>query len=109
MWRFLVATGTPEEFAESYLRNLQNCGGLFIDPVELGLRTKADIDLAIAEDNRLIAHTLRSNGYEHLLADYGWSRVTSGNVAAWLADGDHVTMMSSEKAVGQFAQCFDRL
>jgi hypothetical protein len=109
IFHFLVDVGMPAVYAELYLDNMVHMSGLFIDPVEHGLYTSADIDLAIAGDNRLIAHTLRVNGHEDMLDDYGWGRVTSGNVTPWTADGDHLTMIGTEEGITLFAACFDRL
>jgi hypothetical protein len=109
IFQFLVDVGMPAVYAELYLDNMVHMSGLFIDPVERGLYTSADIDLAIAADNRLIAHTLRVNGHEDMLDDYGWGRVTSGNVTSWTADGDHLTMIGTKEGITLFAACFDRL
>lgn len=107
--RYLQRCGMPEDVAGEFLSNLAQCSDLFVDPVERGLRIRADVHLAIATDNRLIAHTLRCNGMGHLLADYGWGRVTSGQVIPFSVEGDHITMVSTEEGVRQYATAFDQL
>lgn len=107
--RYLARCGMPEDVAAEILDNLAQCSDLFVDPVERGLRLNADVHLAIATDNRLIAHTLRSNGMGHLLADYGWGRITVGKVVPFSVEGDHITMVSTDEGIRQYAAVFDQM
>lgn len=106
--RFLINVGMPEDAMKAVTNGLAHCADLFVDPLQRNLRIRAPVDIVMATDNRMMVHTLRSNGMGHLVDDYGWHLVTSGTVTVLHAEGDHLTFTETELGMRQLAACFDR-
>lgn len=106
---FFRRCGIDEATMIKFVGNLAQCSDLFIDPVEYGLHINAPVTVAIASDNRLMAHTMRANGFGHMLHDYAWSRVTDQPVSVVSVEGDHVDMVETALGKQQYAACFDTL
>eukprot|EP00122_Pirum_gemmata_P015320 Pgem_evm1s14317 len=105
---FLKKTSMPLEEIKGVTFGLSVCEHLFVDLRDRKInKINANVDVVIANDNRLMKHTLTSSGYEKMIDTYGWELVTNGNIKVSHVEGDHVDMVSKGKQ--SYAKIFDHL
>lgn len=104
---FLEQCGMPPNEIDTVRWGLKYCAPLFVDLLDRGHVIEGDVLCFIAEDHRLIEHTLRASKIEHMLKDYGWGFVTRGEVRTAPVQGNHVDMVSTDGGVETFGRSLD--